>query len=70
MSEKFEPFYILWQPMSHLPPTRKFTDRKEAFEVAEYMTRKHKVDFFVMKSYGHCAPSEMPVKWQVAKGVK
>lgn len=65
---KFETFYILWQPVSHLPPTRKFTDRKEAYEVAEYMTRKHKVDFYVMKAHGHCIVAEAPIQWRTVGG--
>lgn len=68
--EKFEIFYILWQPESNLPPTTKFFNRKEAYEIAENMTRKHKVSFYVMKAQGVCSISEAPITWQPGNSKK
>lgn len=67
---KFETFWTLWQPASEKPVTRKFFDKAEAFECADLMTRRHKVEFYVMKSEALCQVAEAPITWQTAKGKK
>lgn len=64
---KFETFWILWQPASHLPPTRRFPTKREAQEVAEAMTKKHNREFYVMKADGLCELAAPPVKWSDAR---
>lgn len=64
---KFETFWILWQPASHLPPTVRFTTKREAQAAAEIMTKKHNREFYVMKADGLCELAAPPVKWSDAR---
>lgn len=69
VEEKFEGFYVLWQPDSSLPPKVRFYTKDEAYRAAELMTRKHKVPFYVMKAEGLCQAANQPIYWQNAKAV-
>lgn len=50
MKETFETFYILWNPVSQLPPTVQFDSLEEARQAATVMALRHREQFYVMKS--------------------
>lgn len=47
-----EPFFILWNPESSLPPTVRFRRRTDAYAVAERMAQEHGGTFYVMQVDG------------------
>ncbi len=50
MKDTFETFYILWNPVSQLPPTVRFDSLEEARQAATVMALRHREQFYVMKS--------------------
>ncbi len=54
-------FYILWNPRSNLPPTQRFSDRKQAVEVAEIMARRTTELFYVMEARLAVEPLPIPI---------
>jgi hypothetical protein len=55
-------FFVLWNPLSSLPPQVKFATEKEARDVAEGMARKHSAPFYIMKAVGVAELQPTPVK--------
>lgn len=45
-------FFILWNPFSDLPPTARFSTRKQAAEAARRMAAVHGGTFYVCKAQG------------------
>lgn len=56
-----KPFYILWNPDSHMPPRVVMKDDAEAKEVAEDMARRHKQKFYIMKAVASVEVAPTPV---------
>lgn len=50
-------FYIIWEPTSSRPPTRRFYSEEQAYDVAEKMAERHPgKKFFVLKAIGVVKP--------------
>lgn len=66
-----EPFYILWNPNSELPPRVTFKTRAEAVEVAELMARRNPTETFcVMRAVGEARADYPPVAYTTYGGKK
>lgn len=72
-----EPFYILWNALSPLPPRQKFSTLETAMEVAAKMASKMEFDnsrsggsnaFHVMKSVALVQPVRMPLSTTMYRG--
>lgn len=63
-----EPFWIIWNPSHHLPPTVRFSSRTAAEQAAENMARRFRTDvFYVMAVTGAAFAKETPVEFVAIK---
>jgi hypothetical protein len=67
-----EPFWIIWNPSHHLPPTVRFSSRANAEKAAKTMARRFRTDvFFVLSAVGAAYAEETPVQFvPIKKGAK
>jgi len=59
-----QPFFILWNPDSELPPTVPFRSLKVAQAAAERMAREHGGTFFVCRAVASAQREEAPVSFK------
>lgn len=55
-----QPFFILWNPKSHLPPTTMFGTRQRATAAAKHMAQTYGGCFYVCRSSGFAEGLEIP----------
>lgn len=60
-------FYVLWNPMSSIPPSVRFTEYEEAKRVAESMARRHGEPFYVMRACSLSKRTPPPVATEMLK---
>lgn len=55
-------FWVLWNPLSKVPPQVRFSTQEEAEKIAAFMARRHNATFYVLKAETQVEVAPAPIK--------